>query len=246
MIAVNLTYEEQEIVQRNEKSVADTLSVLNTYCNKFKIGDFLIAFKRKNAFAPDAKAEIVKNSYGAVRKFQVVYIDKVGLPYIKEVSKKGVPAGVMMSTVQSDHYGGFRFGPYMFEIDPEYADSLILQDDGFNPSEILKERSDAFKEIAKYNKSVKIPNTETDIIAYIKTLKVGDIIWRTHTNSWIVTKVEPIPKKFMRNATNYSTKFITVKQMNGEEKEMGIWDFNNISIYKDRPRSYRELKDPKL
>lgn len=240
-MTANLTYDEQDIIQRNEVSITNTLAVLNNYCHKFKVGDFLIA-KQFGA----SKPEVLRNSYGAIKKFQVVYVDKVGLPYTKELNKKGEPAGRLIAAVQFDHYGGFRFGPYAFEIDPDYADSLILQDDGFDPSEALKERSDAFKEIAKYNKSVKIPSGADEIVAYLKSLKAGDIIWRTHTNSWIVTKVDPLPKKFMKNATNYSTKFITVKQMNGEEKEMSVWDFQNISIYKDRPRSYKELKDPKL
>ena len=235
-----LTREEMELVSETEKYAASILHALNSV-TIFKIGDFLVA--RHN----DSKKELVTNSYGAVKKYQVVFVDRLGIPYIKELSKTGVPAGAIIPSLSFSTYGrGVMTSRYLFEVDPEYIDSIILDDqENYNATEALKIKSDAFKDIAKHNKAAKIGQTEPEIVAYVNTLKVGSVIWRSYNTSWIVTHIDTIPKQFMKKIFSYTTPFIKVQTNKGLEVEVALQDFKNKSIYKDRPRTYKELKDPK-
>lgn len=229
-----------DLVAETEKYAASILHALQSV-TIFKVGDFLVS--RTN----DAKKELVTNSYGAVKKYQVVFVDRLGIPYIKELNKAGKPAGAIIPSISFQPYGrGIVTSRYFFEVDPEYTDSIILDDqDGYNATEVLKAKSDAFKDIAKHNKAVKVGQSEPEVVAFVNTLKVGSVIWRSYNTSWIVTHIEPIPKQFMKKALSNTTPFIKVQNNKGMELEIALQDFKNKSIYKDRPRTYKELKDPK-
>lgn len=239
---MTLTPEEKRFIHENEVYVASIMLAIQKI-TVFKVGDFLIAYENTRE---GKKGKLLENSYGATKKFQVVVTDSLGIPYMKELNKNGTPIGRLICPVEFNSYGRGVTARLIFEVDPDYADSIILDDQAnYNAVDGMKSKSDAFKAVAKHNKAVKINNDDQSLIAYIKTLKVGDVIWRSHATSWIVQNIEPLPKQFMKANIAMMTPFLTVKTNKGIDKELSFLDLKNIVLYKDRPRTYKELKDPK-
>lgn len=227
---------------------------------QFKAGDFLIAFHNRQlqgnyhtlqqvfglpAKMDTTKKEPVVTSYGAVKKFQVVFVDKHGVPYMKELNKAGKPSGGIITSIQFDHRGIAKQA-YVFELDPEFADSIILDDQAnFNATKIMKEKADAFKEIAAHNKKIRIRfDKARDVVNYCNTLKVGDTIWRSNQSFWIIQEINKVNHQNLTWQVT-SQKFMKVKNQKGEELEISIEKVFASAIYSAQPRTFRELKDPK-
>ena len=244
---MKLTPEEKELIKTNEQLVDNVMAIINVV-NKFKEGDFLVAFHHATGFG-DTRVRPVVNSYGAAKKFQVVAVDKHGISYMKELNKKWKPSGRLISSVRHNTARGtLHYNlelTYNFAVDPDYADAIILDDQAnYDASNILKEKSDIFKDIAKYNKSIKIKTETKELATFLTTVKVGDILWRSNMSSWSVTQIGIIPRSSASRIA-YSTPFMKVITTKGKEEELCFNDICNKALYTARPRTYKELKDPK-
>lgn len=242
---MKLTPEEKAFIKNNEDNITSLLQVIDTV-KKFKLNDYLIAYNESqwDPLLRERKLTVVINSYGAVKKFQVVHVDKHGIPYIKELNKKGKPSGQLISSIKNQR-SGYYSPSLIFEVDPEYTDSIILDDESnFNAAENLKAKADNFKAIAEHNKKVKIDcNNLKDVMAFLSNVKVGDILWKSHATSMVVTEMNPFPKH-PSGRLNTTVPFMKATKK-GVEIEFTLDSFRGTALYSDRPRSYTELKDPK-
>lgn len=242
-----LTAEEKEYIKNNENMIDGIMSHLNAV-RKFNKGDYLIAFYPAS-YHGDTKKRLVTNSYGAAKKFQVVAVDRHGVPYMKELNKQGKPVGQMVCSIKYDMQNVTHVDTaltYIFEVDPDYTDAIIFDDQGnYNASNILKMKSDTFKEITEHNKKHKVNCSDAKLItAFLATVKVGDLLWRSNKTSWAVTEINPIPRDKGGRIENYSV-FMKVTLNNGKIQELCFDDFRRKALYTDRPRTYKELRDPK-
>lgn len=241
---IDLSKEELEIVSFHERTVGEMLDILKG-ASKFQKGDFLIAFNMGNIYSESQKRLQIMTSYGAPKKFIVVHSDKHGIPYIKELNRNGEPAGTMFATVRLE---GTQFTidkRVEFEIDPDYADAIILNDqENYNPADIMKAKSDAFKAIGIHNKSIKVATDPQVLPIFIATVKVGDILWRSNVTSWSIIEVNNIPRTASGRIEWYKP-FIKANTNNGKEINLSLSEFSGKALYSSRPRTYRELKDPK-
>jgi hypothetical protein len=244
---MKLTAEEKEYIKRNENMVGDIMTVINAV-KQFKEGDFLIAFHSATGFG-DTRKRPVTNSYGAVKKFQVVAVDKHGIPYMKELSKKGKPVGQLISSIKNDSNRGMGYNysqTYIFEVDPDYTDSIILDDQAnYDAANNIKIKSDTFKDITEHNKKHKVKSHDAkDLIQFLSTVKVGDLLWRSNISSWTVLEVALVPRDRGNRIQDY-TPFMKVQTNKGKITSLCFYEIRGKALYTDRPRTYRELKDPK-
>lgn len=239
-----LTPEEKDFIAQNEAQLDTVLDALNVV-KQFKEGDFLVAFYKQSEFSLSTRKTPVSNSYGAPRKYQVVAVCKHGVPYMKELSKKGKPVGRLLSSIHIDGDGGYETS-YDFEVDPDYTDAIILDDQSnFDASNVLKDKSNTFKEIGQYNKTIKVDTDAKVLPIFLATVKVGDILWRSNTTSWSVVEIGAVPRN-SSNRIGYSSIFMKVMTNKGKTLDICFNDVWGKALYTNRPRTYKELQDPKL
>lgn len=237
---------ELEHIKRTENGLSELMSVLKDV-SRFKEGDFLIAFRRHSGYHGDREVQVT-NSYGAPKKFQVVAMDKHGLPYMKELNKKGEPTGTLIQSVRIDGgYGQLKHGDYRFEVDPDYVDSIVMMDEeNYDASSIHRQKGDLFKEITKHNKSIKVKVNDTlALISFLQTLKVGDVLWKSIKTNITITKIDPIPLTHRNSRIDDYKDFGTATDSKGKVHTLNSHFFKWGAFYTAQPRSYNELKDPK-
>lgn len=246
---LNLNTQELEFISKQERVYGSFLKCIEEL-SKFKMDDVLIAFYPPNPyFGQKATREQLTNSYGAPKKYKIVHVDKNGVPYMKELNKNGIPAGNLIYPIsQNRNYGQTQEYSldYLFEVDPELIDAHLFDDmDGYNPTEVNKQKADSFKEIAKHNKELKI-RTEDNVklMEFIDSLVVGSKIWKSNTNAWTVTAIAPKPLD-VRGKTNWNAPFITVVDHRNRILNLSCYDFKHKALYSGQPRTFRELHDPK-
>lgn len=234
----SLTIEEKHFIATIEHSIKNIISVLDD-ARRFKVGDFLIAYKPIQHPVLEQKKYYV-NSYGAVRKYTVVAVDGLGLPYMKEINKKGNPCGQLISPIRYDSYSNkFSSNPrYTFDIDPGFEDAILLgEDDTYKVNELHEEKSNIFKEVAAHNKKHIINTTDVSaLVKFFKTLKVGDNVWRNRNSSLMV-----IDCSNLRNGQS----LIKFQSSRGAVVDIAIEDFQYTRLYSERPRSFKEVHDLK-
>ncbi len=240
-----LTSHELEYIKERERAMTETINTLRNL-SRFREGDYLIAFHFAHGYG-DNKKRPVANSYGVPKKFIVVHVDSNGVPYMKELSKNGDATGGVISPVRVDGgYSMIKQAEYVFEVDPDYADAIILDDqENFNATEKLKVKSDTFKEIAEHNKKLKINCIDMKILAaFFSNVKVGDTLWRSNTSFYVVSKIDPVPRDKIGRLIKENP-FLEVTNNKGASLTLSLDDFWRTALYSSQPRSYRELKDPK-
>lgn len=240
----------QYIGQR--EAVLDSILGTIQEVTKFKTGDFLIAFHPQTQYS--ARQQIT-NSYGAPKKFTVIHTDKYGIPYMKELNKNGTPVGRLISAVRFDDANRARVNTNIervntnieFEVDPDYADAIIMADEeNYDAANIHKIKSETFKEITKYNKSIKVKfKTNVDLLQFLKTLKVGDVFWKSIKTSFTILTLDPIPTTHGGKRLVEYKVFGTAQDSKGKVFNLDHTKFHWHAIYTAQPRSYNELKDPK-
>ena len=97
----------------------------------FKVGDYLIRkiMITDRYLVPTGKWRVVKISpYSkANKKFQVVHVDKYGVPYCKHIKISGELGGIICMA-------SMNFAESRFEPDPEHMDHIILDsNEEFDP-----------------------------------------------------------------------------------------------------------------
>lgn len=235
---------ELDFIKERENVIASIVGSLQDVA-KFKTGDFLIAFRPATSYS---KRQQVTNSYGAPKKFTVVHTCRFGVPYMKELNKKGNPVGQMICPLKFD--GGTRMvkaTDFEFEVDPDYADAIIMMDEeNYDAANIHKVKSDTFKEITNHNKSLKVNcHDSVTLLKFLKNLKVGDVVYKSIKTYFTIITIDPIPTS--HNGTRlieYKT-FGTAQDSKGKVFDLSSSTFKWAAIYTGQPRSYNELKDPK-
>lgn len=240
-----LTNQEKAYIQGREQGLRETINLLQKLA-QFKEGDFLIAYHKDRY--NESRDQQVKNSYGAPKKFTVVHVDANGVPYMKELNKNGEPTGVIISPIHADHgFQTIRGSDYRFEVDPDFIDATIMADEeNYDPTAIHRSRGNAFKEITKHNKSLKVNvNEPKELLVYLQSLKAGDVIWRSIRNHFTILSIDPIPTTHGGTHIKDYTNFGTAQDSKGNVFDLNLRCFKWKAIYRGQPRSYNELKDPK-
>jgi len=235
---------ESEVVRRNETAVSSVLGALERV-NKLKLGDFLIAFRPRRW--TDRREQVV-NSYGAPKKYQVVHVDAVGIPYVKELNRSGKPTGTLISPVTISARNGVEVSSeFEFEVDPDYTDSIILSDEeNYDAALVQRMKGDLHKEITKHNKSIKVKTSNNqELLKFLQNLKVGDVLWRSTKTNLTITSLLPIPTSHNGTRVKEDDTFGQAVDSKGKNIALTAWYFRYIAIYTGQPRSYNELKDPK-
>ena len=246
MAKVKVEKFELDFIKKNEYALSETLKVLEDV-RQFKDGDYLIAFRRATQWGETKDVQIT-NSYGAAKKFQVVHVDSNGIPYMKELNKKGEPTGQLITSVRVDGgYTQLKQSEYRFEVDPDYADSIIMDDEeNYDASVTHRVKGDLFKEITKHNKSIKVDNKDTlKLISFLQTLKVGDVLWRSIKTNITITQIDPIPLTHRNTRIDDYKPFGLAQDSKGKMISLDSHFFKWSALYTAQPRSYNELKDPK-
>ncbi len=213
------------------------------------VGDYLILHLHD-----PVRNEMVqqKNSYGAPIKFKVVYCSKHGIPFVKRVNKKGEPVGRLFSCMGALHTDYFHKPGQKFEfsLDPDYADSILLQDE-YDPAQLHKSKKDIWKTVTDHNKAHKIKTRHmNDVIAFVSTVKVGDMLWTSRTGYFLVQNIAiKSPRDFNATAKHIDRTHLklativvlTIKDKKGTVKDVAPNFFYWKALYRERPRTYKEL-----
>jgi len=245
-MAEKLNKHEQEVI--SEMSAVVNVHLYNLELikslSKFKLDDYLIAFVPPNDYNSLKKQQAV-NTFGAAKKYKVVHVDPYGIPYMKELNKYGKTFGQLLCPLYR-RGNNELYIQTLFEVDPDYEDSILLDDEGsFDAVKSIKDKSDLHKEIVKHNKSLRIKiKTTQDLINFISTIKVGDTIWRTPSSALTITEISPTPINTIGKLI-HDKRFIKVTNHKGITLDLAFKHLKSMAIYKDRPRTFNELKIPK-
>jgi len=85
---------------------------------KFSIGDVLV---RQAVYDGSSSLDLVSIACPVPKKFKVVHIDDLGMPWVKQLSVKG-GFGTRFSPLAET----WSYGEYRFSVDPEQIDSILL------------------------------------------------------------------------------------------------------------------------
>lgn len=240
---ISVSYHELSYIKERENQIASVVGAIENAA-KFKVGDYLVAYNP--AVKGIRSREVITNSYGAPKKFIVVHTDKFGIPYIKELNKNGQSIGNLLSPVKLDRNNYMSsFSDMEFEVDPDYADAIIFEDEeGFDATATQKQKSDMFKAITAHNKSLKVDWRDVPaLIAFLKSLKPGDVVWRSIKSNFTILTIKPIPTTHRDTRLSEYDDFGTAQDNKGNIFDLNYGTFKWKAIYKGQPRSYKELKD---
>lgn len=107
----------------------------------FEEGDYLLRYNAEWDFDSDTddkkwKLELFSDTNTSPRKYKVVYVDEVGLPYIQKVLFNGGMSGSAVCLA------GFDLDWVKFVHDPDFVDHHLLADesDQFDPLDVYREK----------------------------------------------------------------------------------------------------------
>ncbi len=239
-----LTADDLESIKDSERGMKSFLEAFES-SKQFKTGDFLVARKREWDNNGNEKWPRETNSYGAPIKYQVVHTTELGLAFLKKLNSQGNLEDDLIPAVRDWYFED----DHRWELDPEFADSLILQAE-YDPAEVHKNRKVAWKEVTDYNKANKICTGEiAPIVDFFKTLKVGDTIWTSNVSHFTIQDSRQMPRvdaKKLDTGLSNRVKGPHVTVLTVVDKKSAIKDitadyFFEKALYKARPRSYKEL-----
>jgi hypothetical protein len=236
---MGLTKGEKEIIFENQEGMSTILHLIEQ-SRLFKLDDVLIAYTQSHHPYED-KEKLVVNSYGVPRKYKVLFIDKNGIPYVKELNRFSKPNGELFPMVSN--FDTEVFSKYRFEIDPEMADAIILDDlENFNPSDIHAQKATLKNQIVKHNKQAKLVlESIKDTFLFADKLKLGTTLWRSATSFW--TLIDKKPKR--DQYTLKSDLELTFLDNKGKTITISTHEMFYKNLYLTQPRSFNEIKDPK-
>ena len=212
------------------------------------VGDFLILYLGDHTGA----MAVQKNSYGAPVKYKVVFSSKHGIPFVKRVSKNGTPVGKIFSCMGGLETDTYRYAGQKFEftLDPDFADSILLQDE-YDPANLHRSKKDIWKAVTEHNKSCKIKTYEIkDVTTFFKAVNIGDTVWTSNISYYLIQDKKTMsPKDFNSNVKReYETRLkgpfitiLTVRDKKNKVRDICPDFFWQKALYKERPRTYKEL-----
>jgi len=242
-----LTPEDQGIINEFSQTFEAGLDTLEKV-KQVQVGDYLVLYLSDYS----GNMAIKKNSYGAPVKYKVVHSSKHGIPFVKRVSKNGTPVGKLFSCLGSLDTDTFRHANQQFEftLDPDFADSIILEDE-YDPANLHRSKKDIWKAVTDHNKANKIKTQDMKgIVAFFSTVNIGDTLWTSNISLYLVQDKKVMsPKDYndkakWQNQTRYkgpSITVLTVRDKNGKVKDICPDFFYYKALYKERPRTYKEL-----
>ncbi len=258
MVNIKLEPDDVQFLKRERETYNSILEKIE-HARQFKLGDYLIMVTAAVDYKTGEKYNHTKqNSYGVALHYQVVYIDtENNIPYAKELTKFNVPTGPLISCVNTKQSAGYRHDrdERRFEVDPEYAESILLDASGeYNPSGVHKAKSDLYQEITKHNKAARIDTCNLTVLCTVfDALNIGDVIYTSNTGSFLITDKQTVARSTL---DKYSVlkrvpgrglfTRITVQDKKGKHREYLPHHFHQKALYKEKPRTYKELKDLNL
>lgn len=242
-----LTTADKQVIKSWTDQFARGLDALEK-ARQLKVGDYLVLY-----VGHDPKnLTLQTNSYGAPTKYLVVHSTEHGIPFIKKVNKKGKPVGELFSctgALDTDTYV-HQGAAFEFRLDPDYADSIILQDPSYDPAVLHRVKQEAWKEVTKHNKKAKVDtSTLTKVIDFFKNINIGDTMWVSHHGFYLVQDKQTMSRQDFRNnlKDNYTNAkgpwviVLTVIDKKNKVHKITADFFVNKALYKERPRTYKEL-----
>lgn len=247
---INITAEEQLTINNKEAKLKELLDTLDKI-RQFKVGDYLIWYEHdyQGNWHPHL------NSYGAPIKYTVVAVSASGFPFMKAINANGNPVGEMFNGLGSQEFDNDYIDQGVrsrWELDPDYADSLLLQEE-YDPAHIHRSKKQIWKEVTNHNKAHKIKTDEIgSIVDFFRTLNTGDLIWTSNVSHYMVRAVTTMPKKDALKLVTFSGAFsnrvkgpfvlvLNVVDKHGNCKDIAADFFFRKALYKQRPRTYKEL-----
>jgi hypothetical protein len=214
---------------------------------QFKLDDYLILY----ISGYDGVMRLDLNSYGAPNKFKVVFATEHGIPFIKRVNKKGEPVGSIYSCVgtQNDSYRKMD-QKFQFELDPDYADSILLQDE-YDPAQLHRSKKDIWKAVTDHNKNVKVKTEDVkDVVNFFKEVNIGDMVWTSNIGHYLIQDKKTMTPKDFNDKAKWADKtsmrgpliqVLTIRDKKGKVKDVSPNFFHGKALYRERPRTYKEL-----
>lgn len=244
----NLSTEDLNVISQNETEMYSIVSQLEKV-RQFNTGDYLICIR----VAKDTGQRVaITNSYGTHTKFKVVFIDKNGIPYVKEISSNGLTRGPiksLMGSHEQDQWGNHGWNDFEFEHDPHFVEAIILSaEQGYDPTEVQRNKKKLRDEITEHNIKSKLKTSETaDVVAAFATMQPGETYWFSTKNGMVIDKatIIPIPvgwKNHYGRKVGHITQ-VEVTLSNGKKQTYLPHEFRHRNLYKAMPRSYKELSD---
>ena len=245
-----LTPEDRAIIDSLGRDVGKYLDTIKR-AQQFKLDDFLVL--RIGLYGN--KVSTQTNSYGAPIKYKVVHVDTHGIPFVKRVNKNGEPMGRVSSCIGMDDDEYFNeTAVFSFELDPDYADSILLQDN-YDPTSLHRSKKDIWKAVTEHNKACKILTHDLkDLVNFFNSVSIGDTLWTSNIGSYFVQDKKAIdPTNSIKKARYAMTAgqvklllqptviSLTVMDKHGNIKDITPDFFHYRALYKDRPRTYKEL-----
>ena len=238
----DLTTADKQLIEQWTSRFERGLDALEK-AKQLNVGDYLVLY---------IDNQIRTNSYGAPIKFKVVHSTRHGIPFVKKVNKKGDPVGQIYSctgSLDTDDYNQYG-DTFEFRLDPDYADSIILQDQ-YDPSQLHKSRQEMWKEVTAHNKNAKVNTTHLGgIVKFFEKVNVGDTLWTSNIGHYLVQDKEIMTRQdFKNNVKDTETRtkgpfiiVLTVRDKKGKIFKITADFFSYKALYRERPRTYKELK----
>jgi hypothetical protein len=250
MATPEINKEDLQVIGQFNDSYRAIIDTLNR-AMQFKVGDYLVLYLSAWGESPGGDMEIEKNTYGAPVKYKVVHATVEGICFVKRVNKKGTPIGRIYSCAgtEADTYRHMS-QTFRFELDPDYADAILLEDE-YDPSHLHRSKKEIWKSVTTHNKASRIKTGKLhEVVDLFKTVQVGDTLWTSTIGHYLIQdKKEMGPGDFngkakWSNRTNVKGPFVTiltVRDKNGKIREIAPDFFWGKALYRERPRSYKEL-----
>ncbi len=248
-----VSQEDQESLARNKNHPVRVYLELRSRLS-FKPGDVLIKYDLNNWSTPPSKKIVnVSDTFKVPKKFQVVFIDDLGIPYIKLISSQtGKWAeSPMVPIVLQD------LTCVQFDVDPLFVESIIFGTEYVAYPSHKDHKKDRQKMLAANKKLFTRITSQDEYEAFIAQVNVGDTFWQNIYSSNYEFKVTG--KKTFTDAKDYASSSmfkntyirggipnqvnqtgpITVIEVNGRDHY--IWGaFNNTGLSIIKPRGLND------
>jgi hypothetical protein len=167
------------------------------------------------------------------------------------VNKKGAPVGKIYSCAgtEGDGYRNIK-QRFEFSLDSDYADAILLDDD-YDPSNLHRSKKDIWKAVTEHNKACKVKTRDIqDVATFFKEVGAGDMLWTSNVTYFIVQAMKTMTPQAFNSVARWrlrttckqsSMPVLTVKDKKGKIFDISPDFFHHKALYKERPRTYKEL-----
>lgn len=228
-IEYTVTQDDLNIIKRDLATNRTLKHLKDLSFYKFSVGDVLVREDR----GYDKQWNVHTAACGLPYRYMYVFENELGVGYIRRLSVKG------------DHFVEFPictvdFDPETtrFKVDPSYADQLLIGEDaGFDPKGDYKAARKKKEAVYRANDKLREKlDTEAEVLAFLKKLKVGDQIW----HGWSKSNINKEP--YVVADIHFGTQ--DTEQAAQEEKQRsGTWSWRTPVVKYDT--TCLSLSDPR-